>query len=285
MVMKSELIEMSDGAYIYAERYENKGKPLVLLIPGFCCTTRSFDQNVQAISETYEVVTYDPRGQGKSSKGLFGHTVERNAKDILEIIEHFGHDDVSIVSWSMAGQFVMDYVRQFGTKHISSITLADCPLHALGDEEWNAHGLRENNMDHFTEHCMQSYNGWNDYCLGFAKKIWGGIDDSRIEDAAHEFMKTPPWIAFAIYSDMVFRNGHKYLSEVDVPMLFAGADSRVTTNGKELASKWYPKEREGKYKSEVCTFDNGGHVFFDVEASKFNEAVLNFWANIYGVRK
>lgn len=272
----NEFIEMSDGAFIYAEHYPNPGKPLIIFIPGFCCTTGSFDKNAPVLAEDYEVVVYDPRGQGNSSKGLFGHTVARNAMDIREILDHYRSSNASVVAWSMAGQFIMDYIRQFGTKQLASIILADCPLNALGKEPWNAHGLKGGNMDHFTDHLMRSYNQWDEYCEGFAAKIWGGIDDQRIKSAGKEFMKTPPWIAFAIYSDMVYRNGYPYLSKADVPMMFTGADSKVTENGKDLASKWYPEARPSGMISETYTFDGGGHVFFDVESDRFNAALKSF---------
>lgn len=273
---ETDFIEMSDGAFICAEHYPNPGKPVIMLIPGFCCTIRSFDRNAPELAKDFEVIVYDPRGQGRSSKGLFGHTVSRNAQDIREVARFYGADKVSVVAWSMAGQFIMDYVRQYGTEGLASVTLADCPLHALGSDEWNAHGLRDGNMPHFLDHLGRSYNHWAEYCEGFARKIWGGIDDSRIEQATEEFTQTPPWIAFAIYSDMVYRNGYPYLSKTDVPMLFTGADSKVTENGIDLASKWYPSARPAELVSEICTFDNGGHVFFDVEHEKFNSVLKDF---------
>ena len=284
---KTAYIEMSDGAYLYSEYWSSGSKTMetadtvdaVIFIPGFCCTSASFEKNAPVISEKYDVIVYDPRGQGNSSKGLQGHTVARNAMDLREMIEAYGLKKAVVVAWSMAGQFVMDYVRQFGTEYLKGIVLADCPLHALGDEEWNAHGLHGYNMDHFNAHLRQSYNEWEKYCHGFAVKIWGGIDDGMIDAATEEFTKTPPWIAFAVYSDMVFRNGYPYLAKADVPMLFTGADSRVTSNGKDLSSRWYPEARPEGSVSRVCTFDNGGHVFFYVESEKFNSALENFIAN------
>ena len=274
--MEKEVIEMSDHAYIYAEHYENEGKPLLIFIPGYCCTTVSFDKNAPVLAQDYEVVVYDPRGQGQSSKGLFGHTVSRNATDLKEIIEHYNKDNASVVAWSMAGQFVMDYVRQYGAEYLSSIILADCPLHALGNEEWNAHKSKNNNFEHFLHGLCASYNHWEEYCREFAAKIWAGIDDTRIDSAAKEFVKTPPWIANAIYSDMIYRNGFSYLAKADVPMLFTGANSKVTENGIDLARNWYPAGRPDDYISESCTFDCGGHVFFDVEADKFNSVLKEF---------
>lgn len=279
---KVNYIDMSDGAYIYSEYIMAQGGKssaavdAVVFIPGFCCTTRFFEKNVYSVSREYDVIVYDPRGQGNSSKGLQGHTVERNARDLYEILEYYGKERAVIVAWSMAGQFITDYIRQFKTRRLSAVVTADCPLHALGDEEWNAHGLREYNMEHFNAHLRQSYNDWENYCLGFAKKIWSGIDDSMIQFSADEFAKTPPWIAFAIYSDMVYRNGYPYLSQAEVPMLFTGADSRVTENGKELAAHWYPAARDKNSVSEVCTFESGGHVFFYVNSERFNEKLLGF---------
>ena len=184
--MREQLVEMSDGAYLYAQMWKSEKadadpEEAFVMIPGFCCTTGFFDKNSPVLAKTADVTVYDPRGQGKSSKGLQGHTVSRNALDLREIIGHFGKTRVIVIAWSMAGQFIMDYVRQFGCEDLAGIVLADCPLHALGSEEWNAHGLHGNNMEHFLDHLARSYNEWEDYCRGFAAKIWGGIDDSRAE--------------------------------------------------------------------------------------------------------
>ena len=273
--IEKQYVDMSDGAYLYSEHIAGPGSPIVF-IPGFCCTAAFFERNVQEIARKHEVLTYDPRGQGNSSKGLQGHTVARNAQDLKELLEAYALESVTIVAWSMAGQFAMDYVRQYGTEHVAAIVLADCPLHALGDEPWNAHGLREANMDHFNDHLGRSYSDWAGYCEGFAHKIWDDVDPGMVQWAAREFLKTPPWIAFAIYSDMVYRNGFPYLAQADVPMLFTGADSRVTENGIDLATKWYPESRPANLVSQSCAFARGGHVFFWAEHEKFNQALLRF---------
>lgn len=272
---EKRFVDLSDGAYLYSEFSGKSGSPIVL-IPGFCCTTVFFQRNVEVLAREHRVVVYDPRGQGNSSKGLQGHTVARNALDLKELIEAYGFESVTVVAWSMAGQFVMDYVRQFGTEHLGAIVFADCPLHALGDEPWNAHGLRAANMNHFNDHLKCSYDEWGDYCAGFARKIWDEVDPSCVEWSTGEFLKTPPWIAFAIYSDMVYRNGFPYLAQADVPMLFTGANSRVTENGVELATKWYPGARPEPLVSRSCAFDEGGHVFFYAESERFNQELLQF---------
>ena len=89
-------------------------------------------------------------------------------------------------------------------------------------------------------------------------------------------MKTPPWISFAIYSDMVMQNGMELLKKIDVPMVFFGANGRVTAHGKELASKWWPEYTVNAPYTQSYPFEHGGHVFFHVFAEEFNQKLLEF---------
>jgi len=269
-------LRTSDGAYIYFEEYGDKEKTSIVLIPGFCCSTFFFKKDIDLLKDDFHVVTYDPRGQGKSSKGLFGHTVERNATDLRELLVLLEINNACIVAWSMAGQFIMKYYDMYENERIGSIVLADCPLGAMYKTDWNAHGLSKKGMDLFNAHLKESYAEYEAYCEGFAKKIWGGIDDSMISVSTSEFLNTPPWIAFAIYSDMVFTNCFDTLSKVEIPMAFMGANSKVTENGIDLATKWYPEQLNENVYRESHSFNEGGHVFFMVEAELFVERLKGF---------
>lgn len=267
----------SDDTIIYFEDY-GEGKPIVL-VPGFVCTTKFFAKNIEGLSKTNRVISFDPRGQGNSSKGLHGHTVTRNAEDIKELLDYLGVEHAALLGWSMSGQIVLKYHMLFGNHRIDSIGLLDCPLGAMYDEEWNAHGLKGFNMDGFNNFLKMSYTNYEGYCAAFSKKIWSGNDDSMIEWSKAEFLKTPPWISFAIYSDLVFQNGYEMLPNVSVPILFMGADSAVTANGKALALEYYPKNTNPNVYKESHVFETGGHVFFYCNPEEFNAKVLQFIEN------
>lgn len=264
----------SDDAILYFEDC-GSGKPLVL-IPGFVCTTKFFQKNVPGLAETNRVIVLDPRGHGNSSKSLHGHTVSRYAQDIKELLAHLGVESATLLGWSMSGQIVLKYHMLFGSEHIDSLGLLDCPLGAVYDEEWNAHGLKKFNMEGYNKFLAMSYNNYEGYCGAFAKKIWGGIDDSAIEWSTAEFLKTPAWISFAIYSDLIFQNGYEMLPQVTVPVMFMGADSAVTANGKALATKYYPDNTNPAVYRESHTFETGGHVFFYMNPEEFNRKVVAF---------
>ena len=264
----------SDDAILYFEDH-GAGKPIVL-VPGFVCSTKFYSKNIPGLSETNRVITFDPRGHGNSSKCLHGHTVSRYAQDIKELLEYLNVENATLLGWSMSGQVVLKYHMLYGNERIDSIGLLDCPLGAMYDEEWNAHGLKGFNMDGYNKFLAMSYNNYEGYCGGFSKKIWGGVDDSAIEWSTTEFLKTPAWISFAIYSDMIFQNGYEMLPKVSLPILFMGADSGVTANGKALATKYYPENTNPTVYKESHTFETGGHVFFYINPEEFNAKVAAF---------
>jgi pimeloyl-ACP methyl ester carboxylesterase len=268
----------SDDAILYYEDYGN-GRPIVL-IPGFVCSARFFERNVEGLSKNNRLVILDPRGHGNSSKSLQGHTLATYARDIKELLDHLDLNDVFLLGWSMAGQTILKYDQLYKKHRVSALGLIDSPLGAVYPEEWNAHGLKGYNMDLYNKFLKMSYTDYEGYCRAFAEKIWGGVDDSAAAWSLEEFLKTSPWIAFAIYSDMVFQNGYEMLPNVEVPMLFMGADSAVTANGKALASKYYPAKVNPSVYSESCTFESGGHVFFYACPEEFNKAVLGFLSKI-----
>jgi len=276
MAGKNNFFRTSDDAILYYEDHSpEKGKPIVL-VPGYCCTTKYFANNVGELSREHRVVTFDPRGQGQSSKGLHGHTVARNCQDIKELLDYLDVQDAVMLGWSMAGQFIVKYYDMFGAYRVKALGLMDCPLGAMQDEPWNAHGLKGFNTDHFTDQLKMVYNGWEGYCTFFCHMMYDGNDDSKVEWSASEMTKTPPWIAFAIYSDMTALNGYELLGNIDVPMVFFGANGKVTANGRELAEKWYPEGAKKAPYVECYPFDHGGHVFFDVYPEEFNEKLLHF---------
>lgn len=278
-ITRDNFFRTSDDAIIYFEDYSKDKSDVIVLIPGFCCTTNFFANNVSGLSKEHRVITFDPRGQGKSSKGLQGHTIRRNCQDIKELLDHLDVKDVTMLGWSMAGQYIVRYFDLYKNHRIKALGLIDCPLGAAYDEDWNQHGLKGFNITKFNKKMEISTNNNLEYCTKFSHMMYDGIDgvdEAKIIWAAEEMVQTPTWISFAIYYDLVMQNGFELLEKIDVPMVFFGANGTVTVNGKELAEKWWPKAAKQVPYYESYGFEHGGHVFFDVYPDEFNEKLLHF---------
>jgi len=271
----------SDNSLIYFEDYaKEKGKPIIL-VPGYCCTTNFYKNNVTELSKEHRVITFDSRGHGNSSKCLHGHTLQRYCEDLKELIDYLEVKDAILIGWSMAGQIVVNYYHLYQNHGIKALGLIDCPLGACFDEEWNAHGLKGFNMDTFNDHLQMSVADWNGFCTFFSHMMYDGNDDSKVGWCAKELTKTPPWIAYAIYYDYVTTNCFEMLEEITLPMVFFGANDAVTANGKDLCSKyWVEKAKKATYTMSF-PFEKGGHVLFDTESAEFNRDLLQFADKVF----
>lgn len=268
----------SDGASIYYENY-GRGRPIVL-IPGFLCSSRFFDRNIAGLSQHNRLILMDPRGHGNSSKTLEGHTVEMYARDLGQLLDYLDLRDVFLLGWSMAGQTVLHYADIYKNHRLSALGIMDCLLGEMHPK--NVTRPQTPGMEILNSFLKTSYADYEDYCRKFAEMIWRKIDMGAIEWTVKEFLKTPPWIACAIYSDRAFRSSLELLPHIRLPVLFLGADSEVIPNGKTLAAQEYPNYMNPVVKREVHTFDRGGHVFFYANPEEFNHAVLNFFEAVAG---
>ncbi|MUU13168.1 MAG: alpha/beta hydrolase [Oscillibacter sp.] len=83
-------------------------------------------------------------------KTLQNLTMDRCAKDVHELIEYLGLEDVTLLGWSMGSSVVMEYYEQFGDEHLKKIGVIDSALYPFSPESWNSHSLAGFNMDAMT---------------------------------------------------------------------------------------------------------------------------------------
>lgn len=277
MIKKKEhFFTTSDGAKIYFEDH-GQGRPIVL-VPGYLCTSRFFSRNVAGLAEQNRVILLDSRGHGSSSKTLEGLTIPRCAQDVKELIDFLGLDDVLLVGWSMASSIVLSYWEQFNKYKIAGLGIVDSALYPFSPEEWNSHSLKGFNMDGFNTAMARAIDDHAGYCQGFASAIWK--DTPAPEDVAwvaQEMRKTPPWIAFALYSDFLHRDFVSVLPSVTVPVLVCGADSTAIPAGIKMAQS-YMKHITAL--AELHIFEDSGHMLFYTEPDKFNNILVQFLARV-----
>lgn len=275
---KDNFFKTSDGTHIYFEDH-GQGQPIVL-VPGFLCTSKFFAKNIPELAQDHRVVLLDSRGHGSSDKTLQNLTIERCAQDVKELIDYLGLEDVLLVGWSLGSSVVLSYWQQFNKYKVAALGITDSILYPFDDGEWNSHSLRGFNMDAFAMVMGRSIANHAEYCQGFAKAVWQD-DTTSLEDVAwvaEEMRKTPPWIAFALYSDFLHRDYVSVLPSVTVPIFVCGANSIAIPRGVD-AAKYYMQHISAP--SELHIFERGGHMLFYVEAEKYNKVILDFLAR-YG---
>lgn len=81
------VVQVSDGAQIHWE--ERGSGPLVVIANQFFSEAWVFEKLISLLCEEHRVVTYDPRGTGRSP-GAPPYTIEGDARDLLAVVESAG---------------------------------------------------------------------------------------------------------------------------------------------------------------------------------------------------
>ncbi len=119
----------SDGVRLHY--LEQGGGRSLLFIPGWTMPAAIWAPQIEFFSKHYRVIAFDPRSQGMSAIARSGHTPERRAQDIRELISAAQVDPPVIVGWSLAVLEALAYVERYGDAHHAALVLVD---NSVGEE-------------------------------------------------------------------------------------------------------------------------------------------------------
>lgn len=114
---------------------KGEGDPIVL-IHGFGLDSRIWEKQLDELSKTNKVITYDLRGFGKSSlpSGKYSHT-----EDLKELLKELNIENPEIVGHSFGGEIAVEYALKYPNE-VSSLVLISPSIRGVRGEtsEWGA---------------------------------------------------------------------------------------------------------------------------------------------------
>lgn len=114
---------------------KGEGEPIVL-IHGFGLDSRMWSSQVDELSKTNKVITYDMRGFGKSSIPLEQYS---HAEDLHELLQSLGISEAKIVGHSFGGEVAVEYALKYPNEVNSLVLLSPALNGVKGDSsEWEA---------------------------------------------------------------------------------------------------------------------------------------------------
>jgi len=128
-----------DGTKIHV-KISGEGSPIVML-HGWTASHQEWFPFLAELEKRHQVFRWDARGHG-------GHaldersppTAERMARDLANLLAHYGLEKVSAVGHSMGALTLWQYIRDYGTKHLARLCFIDQSPKLLTDEQWT-HGI------------------------------------------------------------------------------------------------------------------------------------------------
>jgi non-heme chloroperoxidase len=103
------------------------GRPVVI-VPGISQPASLFVHQVAGLRDRYRVIVYDQRGHGDSAKPSHGYRMARLAKDLDDLLETLGLDDVTLLGWSLGCAVAWNYYDMFGPKRLGRLILVDATV-------------------------------------------------------------------------------------------------------------------------------------------------------------
>jgi len=125
-----------DGERVHVA-VSGEGPPIVML-HGWTASHLEWAPLLPALARRHKVYRWDARGHG-------GHaltrptrpTVERMARDLKNLLDHYRLDEVTAVGHSMGALTLWEYIRHHGTRRLGRLCLIDQSPCLVTDDEWS----------------------------------------------------------------------------------------------------------------------------------------------------
>lgn len=242
-----------------------EGEP-ILLISGMGGVASYWKPQVDALSQSYKVITFDQRGTGKSTRSDVTYTVELLARDVLDLLDALNIDSIHICGHSTGGMIAQVLATTAKTR-IKSMVLYG--TRGRADEfTKRAMGLRrELLLRGETELFVRS-------TALFLYPSWWIVENNNVltaqEDSAIEHFTAPSIMASRI--DAVLNHDQmKNLPEIEAPTLVVCAKDDF------LTPEYYSRELHSLVPgSNLALVERGGHACSLTNPIEFNEHVQKF---------
>ena len=126
----------TEDAELRCEHVLRPGAPALLLINSLGCSLEMWDDQLEALSERYELIRFDARGHGKSTVGSRAElTMEQLANDALAVLDACGVARAHLCGLSIGGMTAMQIATQWPDR-VLKIALASTSPYMPPRDMW-----------------------------------------------------------------------------------------------------------------------------------------------------
>ena len=128
-----------DGAKIHLH-ISGEGSPVIML-HGWTSSHQEWFPFLPTLNTHHRVYRWDARGHGGHDLGDKAlPSVERMARDLANLIDHYQIEKATVVGHSMGALTLWQYIRDFGTERLARLCFIDQSPKLLTDMHWQ-HGI------------------------------------------------------------------------------------------------------------------------------------------------
>lgn len=272
---QGKYVRVSPDLEIYYEE-AGSGEPIIF-IPGWTGSSYYFRQQVAHFSKNYRAISYDPRGQGRSSKTPENNNYTQHGHDLKAFMDALNLKDAVLVGHSAGCKEAHAYFRAYGTENVKAFVCIDHPPKAIIEEEGDWGTISEVG-DFVEDHDELAYDREN-FTPGFTQALVSRpLTEAELNALSDMVMQTPTSIALQLSYDS---NVADYTSEAqmidgEIPVLYVLPSPGWYEGWTQVAQAWLANNAPN---TEVVVIEGGHNLHWEVP-NKFNAAVNAFLEKI-----
>lgn len=267
----ADYVKVSDDLTIHYEE-AGSGDTVILFAPGWTMSTEVFAKQLERFKDStdYRFITYDPRGQGLSSKTEGGHYYLQHGRDLNAFIQALGLQNIVLGGWSYGTNEVLAYVNQFGADALKGFVIIDGSPKATGQDNatewvWYRHDDADGFEQFFTMGPLVDRQGTN---VEFAKWMLEDQSEANIDWVLGITNQTSDSVAALLNAAATFDDFTADLKAMEgkIPLLYV-----VREEWDQVVSAWAQE-----HTPSATVVAMGKHLMFWERPAEFNAALDRF---------
>ncbi len=241
--------------------------PALILIPGWAYTTEVFRHNAEAFGGSHRVISYDPRGHGRSRSTDEGHGYLQHGRDLHALITALELPEVVLAGWSLGVYDALAYLREFGFGKVRAfISIDESPrIIRESESDWGEGSAAE------VAGLIEMVSG-EGYLPFFRQYMAEGFVEPPPQALLDQFAgyaaALKPEQAAALLRDAATHDFREFSVEVASKLPFLQV---LREEWSEPAVNWIRKHQP---EAEICVL--GNHLMLMEYAGELNRRILDF---------
>jgi len=238
-----------NGVDIYYET-DGSGMPILLMHGGLGSDHWGFHIGaLPPLADSYKLIYYDHRGNGRSSGAPNTVTFENLSKDAESLRQFLGLGKVVVLGQSYGGLIAQRYVLDYPDSVAALILVATAPT-------WNNYGTGNLPPNLENRSCL-----YKNYYFSEEACLWGQNNDQTIVKSDN----------YATYNELNSMNYIPRLNEINVPTLIMDGKYDFVFSLKDQETM-----RDNIKNSRLVIFEKSGHSLFDEEPEAIQNTIREF---------
>lgn len=239
-----------------------QGPRTIVFIPGWLMPAAIFRLQLEALSDEFRVLAFDPRSQGGSRISTGPHNPARRLNDIEDFLRAAAVEEYVLAGWSLGVLESLDFIAQKPAPGLRGLILID---NSIGE------GKPPTPAGNISQRNSPDPETRKRYLQDFSRSIFGRPPPADIAQAVlQSALQVPERAARQLlaqpYERSYWRN---IVARQDIPVLYA-IRPRFRDQGEALLA------RKCEPLAQVAMFEQAGHALFVDEAERFNELARAF---------